>query len=508
MEPVLRSAAMSVLPSLIRNSGLLLAGTAAAKGLVLVATLLLARRLGPEGFGLYSLVFAYLAFFELVADAGLDSILVRDLARKAGDAARRLGDALILRAALMVAVVPTAALLFPVLTGQAGGAWLVVLGGAALVASNRRPSLRSLLETRYRTALRMGWPTLLGVLAEAVHVGLLLAWLPAGGVPRAVAAQAIASFPFFVILALLAGRQGAVALRPDAARLRALFATALPLLAMLAVNVVLARIDVVMLEVLRGTREVGLYSAPVRIVEIANLLPILLMTSVYPLFAASHPHDPVRVDKLLRGSLRVLGTVLVPLAAAEIVFAEPLISALFGTSFAASAPVLVVLALSEVFVFADIVLTARFLATGAERANLAIVAMAAAANVLGNLWLIPTEGARGAALATLGAYALRVLAGVLFARTRGATRTAAASLLPAVLAGTVCFAPAFLVEPLRPVWFALGLAAYPVGLYLLGSFRLRDLTQLRDAARAAAEGRVDPEDLPGGRDVGRDAGPR
>lgn len=499
---------MSVLPSLIRNSGLLLAGTAAAKGLVLVATLLLARRLGPEGFGLYTLVFAYLAFFELVADAGLDSLLVRDLARKAGDAARRLGDALVLRAALTAAVVPAAALLFPVITGRTDGAWLIVLGGAALVASNRRPSLRSLLETPYRTALRMGWPTLLGVLAEALHVGLLLVWLPAGGVPRAVAAQAVASLPFLLILAVLANRQGAVALRPDATRMKALLAAALPLLAMLAVNVVLARIDVIMLEVMRGTREVGLYSAPVRIVEIANLLPILLMTSVYPLFAASHPHDPVRVDKLLRGSLRVLGTVLVPLAAAEIVFAEPLISALFGLSFAASAPVLVVLALSEVFVFADIVLTARFLATGAERANLALVAMAAAANVVGNLWLIPSEGARGAALATLGAYALRVVAGVLFRETRGATRTAATSLLPAVLAGAVCFAPAFLVEPLRPVWFALGLAAYPVGLYLLGSFRLRDLTQLRDAARAAAEGRVDPDDLPARRDVGRDAGPR
>lgn len=496
---------MSVLPSLLRNSGLLLAGTVAAKGLVLVSTLILTRRLGPEGFGLYSLVFAYLAFFELVADAGLDSILVREAARRPPDVPRRLGDALVLRAALAAAVVPVAAALFAPITGQTAQGVLVLLGGAALIGSNRRASLRSLLETPYRTALRMGVPTLLGVLAEALHLALILAWLPAGGVSRAVAAQAVASFPFFLVLAGVTIRRGALAVIPDAARLRSLLGTATPLLAMLAVNVVLARIDVVMLEVLRGTRDVGVYSAPVRIVEIANLLPILLMTSVYPLFAASHPGDPVRVDKLLRGSLRVLGTVLVPLAAAEIVFAGPIVTRLFGVPFAASAPVLVVLAFSEIFVFADIVLTARFLATGAERSNLALVAMAAAANVAGNLWLIPHDGARGAAVATLGAYALRVFAGFLFRDTRDATAAALRSLAPAAAAGLVCFAPAYLVPVWRPAAFAAGLAAYPVGLYLLGSFRLRDLSQLVDAARAAAAGPVDGEARD---DVGRDAPPR
>ena len=497
---------MSVLPSLLRNSGMLLAGTAAAKGLVLISTLVLTRRLGPEGFGLYSLVFAYLAFFELVPDAGLDSILVRDLARKPAELPRRLGDALLLRGFLTALAVPAAAALFPLISGAPGGAVLVLLGGAALLSSNRRPSLRSLLEAPYRSALRMGLPTLLGVFVEGLHLALLLIWLPKGGVSAAVSAQALASLPFFLVLAAIPARGVRPRLRPDRARLGALLHTASPLLAMLAVNVVLARADVVMLEVLRGTRDVGLYAAPVRIVEIANLLPILLMTSVYPLFAASHPHDPVRIDKLLRGSLRVLATVIVPLAAAEIVFAGPLVEKLFGPSFSESSPVLVVLALSEIFVMTDIVLTARFLSTGAERLNLVLVALAAVANVVGNLWIIPRQGAHGAALATLGAYVLRVFAGVLFRDARAATRAALLSLAPAVGAGLVCFAPAILVGRWRPALFGLGLATYPVALYLLGSFRLRDLTQLRDAARAAAAGDVDSADLPEGSDDGEDVG--
>ena len=502
---------MSVLPSLLRNSGTLLAGTAAAKGLVLVATLILGRQLGPEGFGLYSLVFAYLAFFELIADAGLDSLLVRDLARSEEDAPRRLGDALILRAILAAVALPLAAVLFPVLTARPEGPLLILLGGAALISSNRRPSLRSILEAPYRARLRMGLPTILGVLAEALHVAILVMWLPRGGVAGAVAAQALASFPFLFVLAAASRRLVRPELRPDGARLGTLFRTASPLLAGLAVNVVLARADAVMLELLRGTRDVGLYTAPVRIVEIANLLPILLMTSVYPLFAASHPHDPTRVDKLFRGSLRVLGTIIAPIVAAEIIFAAPLVDRLFGASYAESVRVLPALALSEILVFANVVLTARLIATGAERRSLVLLAVAAASNVAANLWLIPRDGPRGAAIATLMAYAVHLACGFLFRDVRGTTRLAVSGLAPAVGAGSLCFAPAFLFSTLRPVTFGLGLAVYPVVLYLLGGFRWRDVATLRDAARAAAAPDGD-DGLPGpggsASDVGRDAGRR
>jgi O-antigen/teichoic acid export membrane protein len=478
---------MSVLGALVRNSTLLLVGTACAKGLVLVSTLILGRKLGPEGFGLYSLVFAYLAFFELLPDAGLDALVVRDLARSPADASRRLGDAVLLRTLLLLAVVPVAALLFGRITHRDDGAWLVALAGTAILSSNRRASLRSLVEAPYRASLDMGIPALLGVLSEALHVAIL-AWLIArAGVTGAVGAQTLASLPFFVLLALLSARRVRPRLRFERARLTALLAAAAPLLGGLAVNVVLARADAVMLERMRGTRDVGLYMAPVRIVEIMNLLPILLMTSVYPLFAASHPHDPVRVDRLFRGSLRVLVTGLVPVAAAMIVFATPLVHALFGAPYAESAAALPALALSGVFVVCDIVLTARLVATGAERRNFVLVAIAAAANVSANLWLIPRYGPRGAAFANLLAYVVRLLAGLAFSDVRATTRRAIESIAPALGAGLLAFAPSILFEGLRTATFAAGLALYPIALYLLGGMSLRDMLQLRHALQAGVE---------------------
>jgi len=480
---------MSTLPALVRNSTLLTVGTAASKALVLAAYLLLTRALGPDDFGRYSLVFAYLAFFELVADCGLDALAVRQLARDgAGEAAeRRLGDSLLLRALLILLVVPVAALAFPAITGNRADAPLVLLAGIALVGSNRRPSLRSLFEVPFRADLRMGLPTLLGVMSEGLHLALLAALLPGWGLPGAVGAQGLAPLPFLLLLGAISVRR----LRPrvsfDAGRLVALFRKAAPLLGTLALAVMLARLDVLMLERMRGAHDVGLYAAPVRIVEVLNLLPMLLMTSVMPLFSR-YTADPLMADRLFRASVRLLTIVIVPVIAFEIAFAGPIVTRLLGDAYAPSAAVLPWLALAELLICVDIVTGARLVATGLERRNLQLVLFATATNVGVNVWLIPVLGPRGAALATLAAFCVRIGAGLLFRDTRELTRLALRSLRPATLAGAVCFGASFLPGPARLPAFTFGIVAYPLALYLLGAVRIAELQRFLAALKDAAPG--------------------
>lgn len=462
-------------------------GTAASKGLVLVATLLLTRQLGPEDFGRYTLVFAYLAFFELIADCGLDTLAVRELARDGfrEEGRRILGDSLVLRALLILLVLPAAALSFPLLTGNRGDASLIVLAGLTLVAGNRRPSLRSLFEVPFRAELAMGLPTFLGVLAEILHLGLLYALLSGWGLAGAIGAQGLAPLPLLIPLAILSMRRLRPRIRPSAGRLGLLLRRAAPLLGALALNIILVRVDVLMLDRMRGSVEVGLYAAPVRIVEVLNLLPILLMTSVYPLFSR-HADDPAFVDRLFRVSLRVLTTAVVPIVALEIAFAGPLVTLLFGHAYGESAAMLPWLALSELVIFADIVIGARLVATGRETRNLQLVTLATLTNVGVNLALIPILGGRGAALATLGAYVVRVAAGGLFPDTRATTALAIRSLVPSTAAGLICFGPSMLFDDFRMAAFTFGVVAYPVALYLFGALRIPEITRLLAAFREAS----------------------
>ncbi|NNE44313.1 MAG: polysaccharide biosynthesis protein, partial [Gemmatimonadetes bacterium] len=179
----------------------------------------------------------------------------------------------------------------------------------------------------------------------------------------------------------------------------------------------------------------GVYSAPVRLVEVANLLPVLLMTSVYPLLAAAAGRDAARVDRLFRTSLRLLCAVIVPVTLLEMAFAGPLVARLFGTDYLDSAHVLPVLAATLPLMYADVVLNSRFLATGLERRNVQLVLAAAVTNIAANLVLIPGRGAVGAAEATWIAYAVRILVTFVPADTRPAAISAFRSMAPSALAG-------------------------------------------------------------------------
>jgi O-antigen/teichoic acid export membrane protein len=322
-------------------------------------------------------------------------------------------------------------------TDDARGPWLVVLGTLTWVTSVRRASLRSLFELPYRLALRMETPTVLTVVAEAAHLLALLAFVSLWDLPGAVAAQGAAALPFALVLAVLSARQIAPRLALDLPRLIALARGALPLVGLLFANTVLARADMLLLEMLRGSREVGIYAAPVRLVEVANLLPALLMTSIYPLLVGAAPHDPVRADRLFRVSLRFLTAAVVPVILAEVFWAKPLVRVLFGPEYGAAAAVLPILAATPLLAFTDIVLNSYLLATGREKRNALLVAVAAAVNVALNLVLIPAHGAVGAAWATLLAWGVRIAVTFAPRDTRPAAVGAVRSILPATAAGAL-----------------------------------------------------------------------
>jgi hypothetical protein len=69
---------------------------------------------------------------------------------------------------------------------------------------------------------------------------------------------------------------------------------------------------------------------------------------------------------------------------------------------------------------------------------------------------------------------------------RATTRIAVFAILPALGAGLVAFAPSILLAHHRIIALALGLAVYPVALYLVGGLSLQDLVHLRGALRSAA----------------------
>jgi Membrane protein involved in the export of O-antigen and teichoic acid len=83
--------------SALKNSGWLMFDKLVRLLLGLLVSAWVARYLGPEQYGELAYVLAYLAFFQAIAILGMDSIIVRDIAKDKTNASSILGTAFVLR---------------------------------------------------------------------------------------------------------------------------------------------------------------------------------------------------------------------------------------------------------------------------------------------------------------------------------------------------------------------------------------------------------------------------
>ena len=185
-------------------------------------------------------------------------------------------------------------------------------------------------------------------------------------------------------------------------------------------------IDTLMLGVVSGPVQVGLYSAAYRILTQVLITYYLVILSLYPSLARLNSDQRIavlrpRILMLLFGAGAVI-------AVGISIFRRELLVLLFGSSFAPAASLVLVLAWAIPLDFMTSYLNNAYIAWGMERKLLNCILIAAGTNVVLNLIFLPKYGAMAAAVNTLIAY-LVYLAGLV--SIRHAARLGAST--PAVL---------------------------------------------------------------------------
>jgi PST family polysaccharide transporter len=408
------------------NSFAVLASQLLNNLLAAVVAVVLVRYFGREEYGIFTTVFTYLSFFTVFQSLGVDTIVLRDIARDprtTGD----LGGVAGLRIALSVASVVASWCFLPLIHPTPRVAGLVVL------ASLSAPlSFYPLYTMRHITDLRMAYPNFVFGAWSVAYTLVRLAMVAAGMSLEAFVVASLASDAIVFVLARRVGRSVGVSfrIRFDLVHARRLLAQAWPIaLALIALQCLL-RIDQMMLYRMRGPVEVALYAVPVRVVEFANLIPTVFVASAFPLLARlAGASDETGLAFATRTSLRAMSWCALPLGTYLFAFPEPCLRTLFGDAFAESSGVMAVLAYSLVFAFLNSIFFNRLLAAGRQNLAAVLAATAAGLNVALNIPLIRAYGGVGAAVATLVAYASVPLVSLLIVETRSVGRMVLESLL-------------------------------------------------------------------------------
>ena len=376
--------------------------SAASAGLLLILFIVAGRTLGDVEFGKFSFALALGTIFETLMDFGLHQVTIRAVARDRSQATallhHTLGIKLIWTTAALIALVATATIL--------RSEWDVRLAcyllGGSLVLRSYMLTIRGVLQGLER----FGWDSFLVVADRAILLVFGVAALAAGGGLRSLAiafvlarATALAASAWMTHAYL-----GGIGLRFDRAIWRELQTTALPLGFFLVVLNLYAYVDGVMLGVMRTDVETGLYTAAYRVYEGLSYATSVIAAVLSPRLSALYGGE--RADRAAHRRLALLGlagSTALALVVGVIAyrFATPLMTVLFGEDFAQAAAPFRILCLGLGFVFAIWVLHAIAISVNRERLLLTTGIVGLVVNVGLNLYLIPHDGASGAALATV-----------------------------------------------------------------------------------------------------------
>jgi PST family polysaccharide transporter len=400
------------------NFGWLFVDRVIRLGLGLVIGVWVARYLGPEQLGQLNFVLAFAGFIGMLALLGLESIVQRELVRRPEAAGVIVGSALGLKlaAGVLVQLIGWAAL------SMFAAGQTAVTGLAALLSLTALFQAADVIDYWFQSQVRAGpvvWVRL-GVYATMALVrgGLVIAQAPlAAFVVLTLVEAAVTAFGLIVLWRWPGASRPR--LRIDRAVMADLVRASWPLaLSGLSVWLYL-RVDQLMLGTMGSHRELGVYAIAVRLAEIWNFVPVIIVSSLFPGIVALRDLDP----RAYADRLQKIHTGLVALAYAAMLFfglaGQWVIAWLYGPAYSEAWPMLLFLAAAGVFVALGVVREAWVVAEGLSMFSFATTALGAAVNIALNLAWIPTYGGLGAAWATLIAQVVAVsLATILYPKTR------------------------------------------------------------------------------------------
>lgn len=385
----------------------------AATLLAMVLGALLARSLGAIGYGTYAFVLSIVTLMAVPTQLGIPTLVVRETAKAQVNAQWGMMRGLWHWATITVGRISVALAVVAIVGGVmfsnlldanqlATFAWgvglipLIALGnlrGAAL-RGLRRVVLGQLPEFILR-------PALLSIL---IPTAILLLGSPRLTSSQAMGLHVVAAAFGFAVGALLLVRSRPPELRAEPLpeyRTRKWFAAAIPLALVSAMQLSNQNTVIILLGLIRGTKEVGIYKALVTATSVVPFGLQAVTLAVSPYFARLHTQgDKRRMQRLVTLTARGILLSAVPVVLALVVWGEQILAKAFGEEYASGRTALTILALGQL-VNAGMGNVGTLLnMTGHEQETARALTISAVINVSLNLVLIPRWGINGAALSS------------------------------------------------------------------------------------------------------------
>lgn len=389
---------MSTVQRVAKNTGIVIAGDVIFSIISLFVTIYLARYLGTVGFGKYSFVFAFLAFFNIITDLGLQAILVRDMSRDSSIAPKLIGNAYIIRLILTVIAVVLSMVVITLMSYPPDTTTYIYIAAFTLLFI----SFSDLYRTIFQANLRMEYSVFARLSFKILSTGLILWIIFSRGTLMHIMIALVFSEMVKTLLSYSFSRKF---VRPrfeiDFGLWKYLFKECLPLAMTSVIWVIYYQTDKIMLSMMMGDASVGIYSAAHKLCDPLLLISGALTISLFPVMSAYFKSSKEKLIKSYTLGIRYLLIIMLPIAIGITLLSDKIILLIYGAEFAHSVTALQILIWSIVFGSINSVLFNLLISIDRQKLNTLSTGLCAIVNVALNLILIPILSYNGAAIATV-----------------------------------------------------------------------------------------------------------
>ncbi len=362
--------------------------------LALVGIGFITRYLGTQGFGDYSVVLAFFAFFGAIADLGLYSITARNISRENADEEIIVGNVLALRLVTSLGVLLVSPLIAYFLPYSFEVKLGIILSALAFVFS----SGYSVLNGVFQKNVAMDKIALVEFLGKALQTSIIiLAVVRDWGFLIIISSLLVYMIFNLTFVLFLARKYVPLKLRFDFSYWKSFLKESLPMGVSVLVTFLYFKLDTILLSILQNSSQVGIYNAAYKVIENFTFFPAMIIGLILPLMSRYIFTDSKRFRYISNETFKIFVILVLPLAIGTLFLSEQIITLIAGPEFHQSANVLRVLIFALIFIFFGNFFNNILIAGNLQKKLMVVLSGAAIFNIASNLILIPLFSYFGAA---------------------------------------------------------------------------------------------------------------
>jgi O-antigen/teichoic acid export membrane protein len=377
------------------------------RGIDFAFAFIMLRILGPSNAGVYYYAIVVFGWFDILTNFGLNTFLMREVARNRDQAGRYLFNSTALRLGLAVVAIPALVGFLLIRQGVVDPALKpeAIAAIGLLYISLLPGSISTGLTALFYAFEKAEFPAAITTVSTIVKVtaglaALLLDW----GVVGLAGAAILTNLVTLSTLTWLA-RPLAVGFfrqRVDPGLMRHMLGESWPLMIIHLLQTVFFKIDVVLMEAINGSAVVGQYSTAYKWLDALNIIPAFLTMALLPIMARQAHDDRPGLRRNYGLAVKLLVMTALPVAVVTTFIAEPLIRVLGGPEYLPAGGVALQIMIWSIPIgWINSVTNYVIVALDRQRTLTIAFAIGVIFNLVTNLIFLPTYSYRAAAIITI-----------------------------------------------------------------------------------------------------------